>query len=226
MSEEDTKKIRAELAKERSMRMMARVEEMIRDESTPQEQKKHLLLMMKRANLWMTDEELLKLPSFSDYVVQTINKLPPKDQSGLKNTAIYLPFLIDMDALVFSIRDISNKSALYKEDDDEFKLLQRDWWMLNEIIHTMRIAILKRFNIPPPNPNSLMPDRLLFGTLLSEEDYVFFIAKNLPSNGIIHKGEKVPEPGDGVEVTQVPVDSPTSSETVPEVYQQQHEHLE
>jgi hypothetical protein len=226
MSEEDKDKIREEIAKERIARVKARVEEMTRDENTPQEQKKHLYLMLKRANLWMTDEELLKLPSFSDWFAQTINKQSPQEQSAIKNTAIYLPFLIDMDGLIFTIRGISEKSALYKEDDEQFKLLQRDWWFWHEVIHTMRIAMIKRFNLPPPNPNGLMPDRLLFGTLLSEEDYIFFIAKNLPSHGIVHKGEKVPEPGDNAVSIPVSTDSQASSETVPEERPQTPEHLE
>jgi len=137
------------------------------------------------------DEELSKLPCFSQYVIDCIEKRELELKVNIKASGIYIAFLTDLDRLQVEMMNISKQSGLYKADSEEFQELIHHWWTLHRVIHSQRVAWLYRFQVPMPPPKALMPDRLYLGVLLNEEDYVFFLAKNMIySRGmVIQKGE-------------------------------------
>jgi hypothetical protein len=161
------------------------------------QEREALGLLAERVDL-RPDSELLKLPTFTQYWIDCIERRPMEVKIYIKNSSLFHAFITDMDALQWDMKELSKQTGLYNSESDEFKDLIATWWMRHKQIHATKSFMCYRFGVPPPNPRDLIPERLYLGVLLNEEDYAFFLARNMIYGmGVrVEKGENEETYGD------------------------------
>ncbi len=178
------------VAEERKNAFVRRVEERLRGDDVSPVERKNLESLLNRASFTKSDKELLKLPTFTQWFIDEIEKRANEVKIHLKNTAMYLACITESDSIVYSLAKMNEETGWYSSFTQEFEVLQTRWWMMYRRITILRGFMCDHFGLAQPDPETLMPDRLNFGTVMSEEDFAMFASRTAHKAGMsILKGE-------------------------------------
>ena len=138
-----------------------------------------------------SEEELMKLPTFEDYVDKGLRSRP--DYHVITTNILYYGCLMNLNFNAECMRTIGKESnGMFTSDDDQFKDASRQWWYFYKKILLIRSFILHNWDVPAPNWKDLMPERYYTGTILSQEDFKAYMLK--PKEGVnVLPAEKIPE---------------------------------
>lgn len=130
------------------------------------------------------DEELMKLPTFEDYVDNGLRTRP--EYHVISTNILYYGCLMNLNFNAECIRKITKESSgLFKSSDTEFETAQKEWWYFYKKIILLRSFMLHNWDIPAPQWGDLLPERFYCGTLLSQEDFKEYMVKGGPGINVL-----------------------------------------
>ncbi len=145
-------------------------------------------------------EEEKNRPCFEDFVDVDMRQRP--DGPEKRNWGAWLTLLTLLNKLCADVRQISLLTGKYKDDTEDFRRVQAEWWSrYSAILRTREYMCGAPWNCRRPLKGELMPERFYCGLLLSQEDAdkYFTSPPNFNSAGYQRLVVKKPESAESYE---------------------------
>ncbi len=154
--------------------------------------KKELEEFLEKMRSSLTDNELMKLPTYMEWFDREMRKSP--NYHYQVSTLLHYAISKDYQLILTEIRKMSDKTKDFlKGGSEEFKEAQAIWWVLYQDLLAIRSFFAYKFRLSLPAHNEVMPDHLHTGVLLSEEDFKKYIGDTGVENGMFFQKEQIPE---------------------------------